>query len=388
MAFPNIWEGEMDTTGFFCPSFLADISVIDEFGNADISAHVKRESEVRQGKKGVSPAVYDKHVAEYCHVPSEALKRISGNVFPIQEVSKQLRKVQHIREYQNYVKHGDLIKDSLGHIEFNPDKDARPVKEYPHKQGEDIKGCVSVLDIPYNSTTGRVPKNMYYIVVDNYGIDEADDLTSLFACYVYKYSNTFDPVFVGLPVAWFVGRPLLQETAFKTLELLSEWYGDAEIMSERNASGQQIITYFKMRKKAHLLMKDLTEVGKETGITRKPKTFLAISADSKRTYLQGYAEWLLEERYVNDIDLDTNVVPEIVRNIDCIYDEGFLLEMLHFNINKGNFDRVSANILSPLIFRERSLTMVTESTEKNKFAIAELYASFHSDDVEGSIDEY
>lgn len=383
MGFPNIWEGEMDEVGFFCPSFLADAKYIDGDGNSDIQGHIKEQTALREEKRKVSPAIYDKHVAELPFVPSESLKRLKSNVFPIVEVNNQLRRIQTMKKLETV--HGDLQYDVSGRVKFAPNPDAKPINKYPHNKLEvkgkilDLTGCVTIFEKPFRIGED-VPDDMYFIVVDNYGVDEAVDTTSLYAAYVFKYYDTRDITNNKLPVAWYVGRPNLQKDAHEVLLKLSLFYGNAKIMSEHNASGQQIINFMRQKQKMHLLMSELDAATNKKEAKKRKSIFMTVSRDFKVEATRAFAEYLMEDRR-EEIDSDTyQPTGKMIKNIHEIWDEGLLEEMLRFDLNKGNFDRISACILAPIIFQDRANKNIGDHEQSHILATIELFSHFHEED--------
>lgn len=384
MGFPNIWEGELDEVGFFCPSYLADAGCMDKDGNSDIAKHIETQNDLRLQKKNVSKAIEDKHTAEFPFVPSEALKRLSGNIFDSQEVDAQIRRIEFRKV--SPLRYGELEYGDYGKVIFQPKPNANPILKYPHDQDKNLDGCITILQAPY-AVGGKTPQGMYFIVVDNYGIDEATDKTSLFSAYVYKYPNVDDISYSCLPVAWYNGRPASQEkVCFENLLKMSLFYGNAEIMGERNAAGQQVISFFKRKHLEHLLMDELDITTANVTEKRKKPKFMAITADQKIANLQYYAESLLEERY--EVEDEENGETKIIKNIHCIEDLGSLEEMKKFNLRKGNFDRISANSMAPIIIKQKRQKGI-ESLQKNStLAAIDMLSNFQSEYTSELISEY
>ncbi len=222
---------------------------------------------------------------------------------------------------------------------------------------------------------------MYFIVVDNYGIDESASLTSLFAAYVWKFYNINDVSYARLPIAWYVARPTKQETAFENLMKLSMFY-NAQVMGEYNAQGQQIIDYFTRKHKFDMLMDEPDKSGVEIQSRRKHK-FMSIQTESKLSNITYLVQWCLEERFEEE--------GKVIRNIHETDDLGFLYEMKKFSMKKGgNYDRISANSLAPIILKQHEKNHIARVQGEVSLLTREtLFSDFHSNSVDNyAIAEY
>lgn len=362
MAFPDIFGGSHEKVGFFCPSYFANSTFINEDGTTDIKSAIKFEEKRRAEKEKVSSTTLDKHVAEYPFTPQEALKRLSNLIFNTSLIEARIKKIQTDKTITDALFNCDLTYDKRTEkVSQNPNAHP-PIIVYPHRDNDDIYGCVTIKQQPYytyvqntDKTFKRVvPDGMYEIVVDTYGVDEALSKESLFACYVYKKYNSYDNVFSGVPVAWFVGRRNLQESCFEQALNLCRLY-NAKISGEYNAQGQLLILYFKHKKALRYIAETPTVEGKSI----RKGFWEIVTTDSKRSNIKSFAEYLETPRGVefifeeDDADLfDEDLVFDLydVKNIDLIDDIGLLRECL---VYKGqNADRISANSLMMIKLKE------------------------------------
>ena len=355
MSFPDIFGGSNEKVGFFCPSYFANSTFINEDGTTDVKGAIEFEKKRRAEKEKVSSTTLDKHVAEYPFTPQEALKRLSNKVFNTSLVEARIKKIQTDKSITDALFNCDLsYNKKTEKIEQLPNSHP-PVVNYPHRDNDDLHGCVVIKQQPcytiVQNTDGTykrvVPDGMYEIVVDTYGVDEALSKESLFSCYVYKKHNSYDNSFAGVPVAWFVARRNLQESCFEQALNLCRLY-NAKISGEYNAQGQLLILYFKFQKAIRYVAETPVVEGKSI----RKGFWEIVTTDTKRSNIKAFAEYLETPRGVEFIFDDTDVAlfdDDIlfdlydVRNIDYIDDIGLLRECL---VYKGqNADRISANSL-------------------------------------------
>ncbi len=162
LAFNNIWEEGMEATecGYYVPCYLTYSSFMDDDGNVDKeSALVYDEQERDKRRLLKDPKKVDRRIAEYSRTPSDALQRISTNIFPVNEVLPWLRQLQVSPELTSDLQNGILYPDELGKIHFKPEPGAHPINKYPHDQGTekesaDLTGCVTIAEPPKTTLMG------------------------------------------------------------------------------------------------------------------------------------------------------------------------------------------------------------------------------------------
>ena len=181
LEFPNVWEaGELaDTTcGYFCPAYRVNNAAIDENGNVDIPVALEAEKKARtRKKKSKDPKDLDDYIAEYPWTPQEALKRITNNPFKSSELNKQIRFVKNSPMIQSLFRYGYMERSRKGKPEFiiQTKEEARPIETYPHKRGDDLQGCLTVVEKPYTNERGQTPYKLYQVVVDTFAIEETSE---------------------------------------------------------------------------------------------------------------------------------------------------------------------------------------------------------------------
>lgn len=359
LAFPNIYDEGLEGTecGYFVPCWRANEAAFDENGNVDIELAINFDNTERaKKKKSKDPRALDRRKAEYPRNASEALMRMSFNMFNIAEIDAQMKRILSNATIQGYLRNGTMISGEKG-AEFIPLPDALPILHYPHKNTDDLTGCVTVFEkpisVPYFNDEGLqvmgTPPNTYFIVVDPVYKEDAEDLTSLFCVKVWKQYNDIDPANMGLPIAWYTCRPRSLRAAYKILFLLADWY-NCNIQSEIAGGGQGIIDYAREHKLLHKLEYDVSIDNKEVSLndTKKNRSyFMNINDEKKLLGLRYYADWTMELRGASEDG-------HAIRNIHRQYDIAELREMRKYN-DKRNADRISTSILAMFMLKKKAL---------------------------------
>jgi hypothetical protein len=371
MAFPNIFgDNPNDKVGFFCPSYLVNNKFKDKDGNPDVPSILASENLLRDSKKKVSSEAYDRHTAEYPHTSQEALKRLFNSDFPTIEINKRIQLLKTDRYLLDSLIYTDLELNKDNQVILVENK-CNPILIYPHNKDEYNDGCIVIKQLPINVGTEakpRTPNDIYFITVDNFGVDKVENKTSLFCCQVWKMYNKEDNTYARVPVAWYRGRPRKQSKAFYMLMMLSMYYGNAKIYGEYNAQGIILINWFKNKKKASLIAEsDNAFSDRDSKIKTK---WQKITTESKSTNIKQLAEYLLDERTYklddnynessdfnlyesisNDFDNISSAGSETIVNLDEIFDIVWLLEMLSYR--GQNADTISCSSLAMPLLLDR-----------------------------------
>lgn len=374
LPFENDWEEGYEGTecGVFVPCYMANRSFMDLDGNINIDEALKFEDKERELKrKSTDSREYDLRVSENPKTPSEALLRVGDVTFPKAEALVQKNRVLQSREIKGLIQHGKLLNHGPEKgLQFEITEGAKPLLRYPHKNNEDIRGCLTVVEKPqvidYRNKEGKlvkgVPPEVYIIFIDPYYKDEPkgdQDTISLGAIYVCKQRSLYFDNKSDIDVAWFVGRPGKTEELYDIAINLAMWY-NGKIQGEIAGGGQGLVDRARVRKKLSLLCFEPIYINnKEIEKISKNRSFLMdISTDEKRLGIQYYADWL---KTVVGIDQNGGEI----WNLHYIYDLGLLDEILKFN-SKGNFDRISAQIVKMFQLKEVLQEKIKKGEKKKK----------------------
>jgi hypothetical protein len=376
IALPYIWEPGMDqeTCGYFVPVTRINMLCEDDDGNIDVERATAMELGERAKIK--DPDSLDQRKAEYPLNPSEALMRTGDIKFPIELINRQLRRLKSDRVLRSMIRHGKMIEEG-GILDFFPltEAEAQPVLKFPHKRtGDRLDGCVTVVERPYRDARGHTPEGMYQIVFDPYYMDDAEDQTSLFAIRVWKMDNKHDSSFCRLPVAWYTGRKFRLADIHKILFQLARWY-NCTVQGEAAGGGQGVIDYARANNLLHYVeFEPEMAHNKELSSNGRNRSYLmAMPVERKLQGLTYLIEWCKEIR---------GRAPDgsAIYNIDRYFDVPGLLEMKKFNAKKGNFDRISADIIGMYMLKERPYTYIKEGEERDEQEEEMAYPDQYQDD--------
>lgn len=358
LPFPNIWdEGMYGTTcGYFVPCWRANSWFMDENGNVDMEGAIASDDiERKKKRKSKRPKDLDRRKAEYPRTPAEALQRISDNGFNIAEIDAQIARIRTNKTIQAMIRHGKLIRSESGinGVEFIPmsKSTAKPIEDFPHQKGDDLTGCVSMIQRPFQDVKGNVPAGMYIITVDSYSKEKAEDETSLFSLKVWKQENMLDQSYTGLPVAWYAGRPTRLDDNHDILFNLSDMF-NADIQGEIAGGGQMIVNYARTHKLLHRLKHEPDMIhNKEIASKAAGNAYLMnMTTERKELGLTYLEDWHVLPR---GIDENGNKV----LNVHRIYDIAWLLEMKKHRTGL-NCDRISDAIIAMYELKERVAEML------------------------------
>ena len=373
--FYNIWDEDLEgtTCGFFVPATMIRENHMDKDGNIDKKGATKdilAEREIR--KKANDPVALQRMCAENPLNPSEALSRVSNNIFNVEECKAQLRYIESGKTV-NMLSNGYLSRDKEGNLKFILDPKASPLLDYPikkydtkEKRSNNLKGCLSVVQHPYKEES-KVPKDLYLVCVDPYAQDDSEYSDSVGSVYVIKRDVP------GIPrdnlndniVAFYNGRPNSLNEFWRIVFDIAEYY-NCKVQSEILGGGTTGIVYARHNKKLHLCHyePDITsnKNGKKSG-----SYFMKVNADTKSSGLTYLAEHIMKEVAVdsNDIDDDGNIT-KYKLNVHSIYDPGLLKEFIKYN-DEGNFDRVSALIVGMYMLKEYHNKKIKTNKKRSSF---------------------
>ena len=367
LEFDNCWEEDMGGKehGFFFPVEVCMDRFMDKDGNPDFNAgreyHLMERATIRDTK----PEKEDAYIAEYCMTPTEALLRLASNHFPIAELQRQKMRVMNDKGIQGFLKYGDIVRTETGRFKFQLDPNGikRALREYPHEQKGSLDGVVTMIESPWTDPLGNTATDMYYILVDPFYKDEAEDKTSLGAVYVYKADNNLSASESDVIVAWYVGRPRTTEKFHKIVFDLARYYG-ATVQSEIAGGGKGLYDYAKVHKLLHLCeLEPSLMFNKSVEVKETSKAyFMNMNGDRPTQALTYLADWLLQER---SLTTGADGKTRTVLNLNKIYDLGLLDELIKFN-DDGNFDRISAMRLLPYMIKEKAEVEAAKTTKKSK----------------------
>lgn len=375
LAFNNVWDDDSDgqECGFFVPSYMGKEGFIDKHGNSNVTGAIAYEMDMREKKKRSKSAkkLVD-YIMEEPFSPKEAFSRDSSGIFPAAELEEQLRRVQRDPDVKALSRTGNFINTAKG-LQFKDEmfmsKEERkhyhpPIINFPIKKEDDAHGCFVMYSPPYRDpATGLIPPNLYRVHHDPFAINKnTKDVTSrdsLGCFYVYERTNNITPGLGDRLVGVFTGRPDSTD-AFNDIMFAAAEYYNAIIQFENDRG--DVLTYAKHKKKLHMLADEPDVVWKKALQTNKTGRNKGMTMNVQRK-LDGVIylrDWLLQKR-------SKDALGNTLLNLHYIYDEALLKELLRYNLDKGNFDRVSALLVGQYDIKETFFIEIRKPVPQNVY---------------------
>lgn len=338
---PNIFDRDADGSsecGFFWGAYMNRKDCYDlKTGESDV---IKALIEILEDRYVVKYAASDTQAitqkkAEEPITPQEAVMRMTGTVFPVNDLKTYLEEISVRRESfvsEHYI--GDLVKKTDGSIQFVPSADNIPLRSYD-KVPTDRSGGIEIFTMPRTNANGEIPFGRYIAGIDPI---DADTGASLFSVMIMD-------TFTDRIVAEYTGRPRFADQAYETTLRLLEFY-NAEANYEQNLKG--IFSYFEKNKALHRLcntpqilrdmdyVKGATLYGNNAKGTRANKEVnkwgRVLQAEWQKSFDDGVDD--RKEAY----DEDGNPRKLKLHSLRGI---AYIEECIRWN-EDGNFDRVSS----------------------------------------------
>ena len=329
-SYENVYdETAVGEAGWFIDDAWYREPFVDKAGNA-LREEAKEDILLeREEKKKADPMAYNLMVTQHPNNPKEAFLRNEGAVFPAVELYNVLAKLKSDEKYRKIATPGILFEEE-GKIRFRPDHEKRlnAIMKFPHRPNDPVDGAIVI----YQHPPEDMPHGLYKIGLDPVAFDKSGS-KSLNAAYVYKSYQRFDYGYDEV-VAEYVGRPDNIEIYNRNLELLSEYYGRAEIMFENDRG--EVLSYFKRRGKLGLLADQpdnvISKVIENSTVSRiKGCHMNDRMKDAGEKYI---LRWLWTERGKTEDGSH-------IYNMDLIPSVPLLEELIAYE-RMGNFDRVMA----------------------------------------------
>lgn len=317
--------------GMFIPEYLNRTGCYDKDGNSDVTKALVEilinRQKIRLNTTDVKAITQEK--AEAPVTPQESVMRISGTLFPVDEIKNYLSQIlPNVSSFVSGHYIGKLIYDGEGDVSFKHDDTVFPLRDYPLKDVNKT-GALEIFEMPKRRPDGQVMPFRYIS-----GIDPVDDDNST--------TNSLPSIFIfdrltRRIVAEYTGRPQFANDFYEMCIKLLKFY-NAIANYENDKKG--LFAYFSNRNCLSLLcdtpriLKDLQMVKMDNAYGNKAKgtnSGVMINAWGRR--LQ--ADWMLKPAY--NQDPDAPVIPNLYK----IRSIAYLKEAEQWN-QDGNFDRVSA----------------------------------------------
>lgn len=350
LAYDDIWE-HTGKIGFFLPAYYINNDFKDKNGNTDVEAAKAFYEKRRANAKKVSSQAYDAELMNFPLVPSEMFLGREGKILPITELKEREKQ---LLLHNNYKKIGtaiDIFYDSTKKtgVDYKILENTEPIYEFPTKRDANIEGCIMMYEAPIE-INGVVPNDMYDLIgFDPYVSENLEDGESLGSVYVMKNPKYSSLGYGGNEiVCGYTGKHSLGRTRFlENVEKILMMYGSPlqGLWFEGNR-GDYVKGYFEKKHKLHQLCLR-PQIEKGVRILKRPVAeygWITGNRISKIQLIDMLAEWLKEETLVNGITK---------RNYERLPDIALVRELIAFDLDKGNFDRVMALVGCIVGLREK-----------------------------------
>lgn len=230
----NVWSHSRygKKSGFFFPAHKNLEGYMGLDGISDLKAAEEHEFRQRKIKaEGTTdPNMLKRYVAENCMTPEEAMLRITGTMFPVQDLETHLEYVlSHPKEYIDKELIGRLVIDGeSGDVKWKNSKLLRPIYDFPIKDNRYMDGAIVIYEPPQTTSDGNIPYGIYIAGCDPYDDDESTT-TSLGSCLILN--RLTDRI-----VAEYTGRPATAKDYYENVRRLLKFY-NAICNYENNKKG-------------------------------------------------------------------------------------------------------------------------------------------------------
>jgi len=357
LEFEDIWNDNKrhTTCGYFHPQVLNyEPYIID--GNSLLFDSYKSDKERKAiARLAKSSSEYIIHCAQRANKPSEAFINTVENLFASPELNVHVNNLKTDYTKQFYTD-GWYFKTNEGVKFINRDKciidKLLPegwhdfITDVPHTNSTDIHGCVREYYPPY-TVNGVVPKDLYFITVDPYGVNkiasEVTDKHSLYSFSVWMRSNTISPYSGKRLVAEYAGRlNTMKENDALLLLACHRWGGGALVEVNRGETVSNFVSWLSKDK----LLKDPISYMEGANTTSKEEKIGMVIGDGD-VKLNGLT--MMKDFIYEVIGKTIEDIP--ILRLEEIYSLPLCLEWQSF-ISGGNFDRISNTILAMYEFKK------------------------------------
>ena len=318
---------------YFYPAYMNNEGCYDKDGNSDVTKALfqilKDRENVKKNSSDINASM--KRTAEYPIVPQEAIMKIQGNRFPIEEINERIVELEsNPHEYDDTLI-GTLVQNPDGSVKFKPTNDD-VIVNYPLGDNK-AHGALQIFKKPEKDAGGRVYPERYVIGHDPINQDDAESksLASVFVVDMWNESIA----------AEYTGR-MNQDDVFELVRLLGIYY-NAQILYEAN--NKMCYAYFS-RMNCTYMLADTPEYLRERDIVKSTGYGNSAKGIAGTTPMNNHEDelienWLKMPKTIYETNQDGEEVAVTVRNVRTIRNLALLKELSRYG-NNDNYDRVRA----------------------------------------------
>lgn len=309
-------------TGMFVPEYMNLEGFMDSEGNSNVSEALKS---IELDRKIVLDNTRDRHAFKrYCAekpiIPSEAMMRLAGNMFPVQDLQGVLARLEMNKDYERQLYKGFFIITDDNKAEFVQDNNSKIIYNYPLKKEDQPDAPCILYEQPFMYEDGTIPSGMYLAGCDPYDHDQSGT-GSLGSCVIFnKLTKRI--------VAEYTARPQTSKHFYEQVRRLLLYY-NARMLYENQNKG--IFDYFESKNAIWMLCEEPTliqDIIKRPGISRKFGTKMP---DQVKRHCEN-----LIYNYLTDEVQGTDK-----QNLHTLRSIGLLKELISYDGDR-NTDRVMA----------------------------------------------
>jgi len=289
------------------------------------------DKEREAAKKNPDKTIYMKKVMYYPLTIEECFLSNSDNIFDVEAAKRQKNRLITQGKVGTPV---ILYNDDNGIKHEFTDKE--PISNFPLKAGESKDAPVIIYEFPIENP----PYGLYVAGVDPYRQGKSEYSNSLGSVFIYKRMHSITgEKYQDMFVASYCARPDKKEKWEEQARLLVKYYNARTLCENDEIS---FIDYMISKGDAHYLekqpqwLKEIvpnTTVNREYGIHR--------SAEKIRNFLHTCLKKYMEEEISIQKDEEGNITSQVL-GINRILDPLLLEEIIQYNDEEGNYDRVIA----------------------------------------------
>lgn len=319
----------LQETGIQIPIDTSELDKISIQVSNKEKAELLINKEREAAKKNPDKSIYLKEIMYRPLTVDECFLSESDNIFDIEAAKRQKsRLLTQSRTGIPVVLYTD--ETGIKH-EFT---DKLPISNFPLRSSDSKDAPIVIYEFPVENA----PYGLYVAGVDPYRQGKSEYSTSLGSVHIYKRMHSLTgEKYQDMFVASYCARPDKKEKWEEQARLLIKYYNARTLCENDEIS---FIEYMKAKGDAHYLEKQpdwLREIVPNTTVSREYG--IHRSADKIRNYLHSCLKKYMEEDLVIEKD-DNGIITKQIVGIHRILDPLLLEEIIQYNDENGNFDRV------------------------------------------------
>ena len=340
LGVPNVFDRKAARgaeCGYYCAEYMNREGCYDESGNSDVvTALIETFTGRDKIKKSSSdPNALLQEKADRSITPQEACMRKEGHLFNVEDLKIHQSEVDtNPKKYTDstwkvkmYFQEGE-VKWKLSN--------SNPIRQYPILENKGLEGCVEIFEHPVASG-GGIPPNVYFAGIDPYDDDNASGPS--------LGSIQIGNILTRRIVAEYTGRPQTAEEFYEICYRLMKYY-NAKGNYENNKKG--MFQYFD-RINAIYMLSDTPSILKDMQITKSFGNGNNAKGTNATKAVNNWGNslirsYLMEPAYGKE---------EGMRNYTSIISPGLLKELIAYDPEVGNYDRIAALRMLLIAFADR-----------------------------------